>query len=119
MKQLYWFVDTRKEESEPFAIHNKDVAKSWKNEHAMGEGPFKAVEGPEVVEDQKDPEGENGPETGSGEATDVENDPSPYDDMTNDELKAELDARLIDYKSKATKPELIKLLVEDDGNGGE
>lgn len=115
----YWFVDTRKAKSAPFAIQNKDVAKSWKNEHAVGEGPFKAVEVPEALKEQSQAEAEIDAETGQNEANLIDVDPSLYDDMTNEELKAELDARLIEYRAKATKVQLIQMLVEDDRNGGE
>lgn len=111
---MFWFVDTRKEGSKPFAIPNGDVAKTWSNEHALENGPFKPVKGPEDFKVPTQGKDEKDPETDENGVVD-----SIYNEMNKDELKSELEARGIDFASKATKPDLIKLLIEDDGNGGE
>jgi hypothetical protein len=121
MSKLYYFEDTRKnaKSSKPFAIRNKDVARTWTRDFNNDEGPFRPVDAPEGSEGQTSTEGETAPETGNGEATDDDLGSTMYDDMNNDERKAELDARGVEYPKNATKPELIKLLVEDDKTGGE
>lgn len=142
-EKLYYFEDTRKnaKTKEPFAISNADVAKSWVRDYNTGEGEFKPVDAPitekgsGVVTEEADfnPEFQVNrrdlQEAGVNE-TPVQEDatkhnlevlavaePSMYDDMTKDELKAELDARNIEYKKngpESTNDSLVKLLVADD-----
>lgn len=142
-EKLYYFKDTREnaKQKEAFAISNADVAKSWVRDYNMGEGPFEPVEAPitekgsGVVTEEADfnPEfqvnrrdlqeaGVN--ETPIQEEATKHNlevlavaEPSMYDEMTKDELKAELDGREIEYKKngpESTNEALIKLLVADD-----
>jgi hypothetical protein len=104
----YYFIDTRAgaKSKEPFAIFNKDVAKSWTRDFNNGEGYFKPLKGD--VQQHEEPEEETEQPTVPDE--------NPYKDMTNKELQDELDARGIDYVKKSTKETLINLLLEDDGN---
>lgn len=54
-KQFY-FVDTREDakSTEPFAITNADVAKSWTREYNNGDGPFKPVSEEEYQKNRYD-----------------------------------------------------------------
>lgn len=139
----YYFVDTREnaKSKEPFAIQNQDVAKSWTRDYNMGEGPFKPVaepiseEGAGVVDgeanfhpefqvNRRDLQVAGVNETPVQiEATqhnlkvvDVEGE-NPYKEMTKAELKDEMDARGIEYKTsgpEATNESYQKLLLADD-----
>jgi hypothetical protein len=127
-QQTFYFVDTRDnaKSDQPFGIHNADVAKSWTRDYNNGEGPFKPVNQDDVefqvnrrdlkeadkntVENQKEATAKNMELVGSDEST-------VYDDMDKEELKAELDAREIEYKKsgpESTNKAYIELLVADD-----
>jgi hypothetical protein len=109
----FYFVDTREgaKSEKPFGIQNADVAKAWTKDFNNGEGPFKPVDNGDVefVLNRRDLK-----EANKEEITENEVGPTLYDEMTNAERMEELDARGIDYKSSATKKELIALLVADD-----
>jgi hypothetical protein len=116
----FYFVDTREgaKTSEPFAIHNADVAKIWSRDYNTGEGPFKPVESVEYTVNRRDLKaiGEITPE--AQEAATEKNaqfdGDNPYQDMDKKDLQDELEARGIEFKAKATKADLIELLIADD-----
>jgi hypothetical protein len=129
-KQVYYFVDTREgaKSDQPFGIDNPDVAKKFTREFAIGEGPFKPVDSDEVeYQINRFDLKENDKNTTSNQKAatahnmelvyDEEIEPSAYSEMTKAELKDELDAREIEYKTsgpESTNEAYIKLLVADD-----
>jgi arginyl-tRNA synthetase len=128
-KDVYYFIDTRDnaKTDQPFGITNADVAKKFKNEYAMGEGPFKPVdiESDDFQINRRDLQEAGVNETENQiKATehnmevihdDVEN--SVYKEMSKQELVDELEARGLEYKKsgpESTNEAYIKQLVADD-----
>jgi hypothetical protein len=126
-KKVYYFVDTREgaKSEKPFGVTNPDAAKKFTMEYNMGEGPFKPVneeeyqtnrfdlirEGKNTTPNQKEAAAKN------AELVDMYENENPYKAMTKDELKEELDARDIEYKTsgpESTNESYQKLLLADD-----
>lgn len=96
---------------------------SWKElrEEALGNSD-------DVDDENKTPEGDDGsssnteksnPEAGNDEGDDgdkegPEDDDVDYEDLTIPQIHEELDARELEYPSKANKAELIAILEKDD-----
>jgi hypothetical protein len=124
-QKVFYFVDTREnaKSDKPFGVTNPDAAKKFTKDYNMGEGPFKPVSDEEYQTNRFDlvREGlnttENQVEAAAKNAELVGLDDNPYKGMTKDELKEELDARDIEYKTsgpESTNEAYIKLLVADD-----
>lgn len=125
----FYFVDTREnaKTTEPFAIENPDVAKSWTRDFNNGEGPFKPVEHDlgdlQINRYQLQEAGVNetpnqitAMEHNMEVLTDEEAN-SEYAGMTKSELVAELEARGLEFKKsgpESTNEAYIKQLMADD-----
>lgn len=145
-KKKFYFVDTREgaKSTEPFAIDNPDVAKSWTREYNNGDGPFKPTD---VVEYQKN-RFNLSEETEAGEPLSVKVEAAQmaknlevieadhmavadvlavedvagtttggaYSNMGKKELQDELDARGIEYKKSGPEStnEAYARLLEQD-----
>lgn len=128
-KEVYYFVDTREnaKSDKPFGINNADVAKKFKNEFAMGEGPFKPVDvdeadfqinrhdlkeaGVNETENQMTATDHNMEVIHEGDENSV------YGQMTKQELVDELEARGLEYKKsgpESTNEAYVKQLVAND-----
>lgn len=141
----FYFIDTRDgaKQKEPFAIKNPDVAKSWTRDFNNGEGPFKPSSEEEFQKNRRDLfEESDGRLSVHVEAEQTKKnleileadhmavaniyavedlDNSPYSGMDKDELKAELEARNIEFKKsgpESTKETYQKLLLDDDLKDG-
>ena len=119
----YYFVDTREgaKTDEPFAINNADVAKVWTREYNNGEGPFKPVGDVSYPVNRRDlKEAKENTVEKQAEATarnaEFDQVDNVYKDMEKKDLQDELEARGIEFKAKATKQELIDLLLADDNS---
>ena len=142
----FYFVDTREgaKSSEPFAIDNQDVAKSWTREYNNGDGPFKPTTEEEFQKNRRD----LAEQTEAGEPLSVKveaaqmaknlevieadhmavadvlavedvaglTDGGRYGNMGKKELQDELDARGIEYKKSGPEStnEAYAKLLEQD-----
>lgn len=141
-EKLFYFTDTRDEakSTEPFAINNPDVAKTWTRDYNNGEGPFKPTSEDEFQKNRRDLQEEaDGRLSVQVEADqmkknlevleadhmtvvdvvtveEVAND-GQYGGMSKTELQGELDGRGIEYKKsgpESTNETYIRLLEQDD-----
>lgn len=101
--------DTELSEDDVRYLRERNALPSWYEDDVEVPGP------PEAVDPFSDPDSPpSSPQDSSNDPSIPDLEDIPYEDWPKDELKKELEAREIEYKSKDTVAILAAKLVEDD-----